>query len=115
MITLSEQQLINLIQPDLPIRAYPQRQLLPNLRQQFPRETFTTKTELEIRSVMDMRDEGGVICEVIPTGFDTKKAKAVVLCSITHLRIKKGEPHCAQIVRYQVKRMKKLARQDPFH
>ena len=112
MLTLNEPQLIQLMQPDLPIKAFPGKGLLPALRGKYPGVEITTDTELEIHSVVNMGIEGGVCCEITPSGFDRKKAKEVVLCSITHLRIKRGEPHLAQIVRYQVKRVKKLQRQN---
>ncbi len=114
MLIFNEQQLINLIQPDLPITAYPERGLLKVLRDKYSGMDINTSTEFLIYSVFNLANEGGVGCEIAPDGFDRKKAKEVVLCSITHLRIKKGMPHYAEIVKYQVKRVKKLERQNRF-
>lgn len=65
MIFINNQQLINKIKPDLPIKAYPIPGLLEHLRKQFPDETFSTKTEIQIKSLVDLHNEGGVGCEVI--------------------------------------------------
>ena len=115
MLTLNEQQLINLMQPDLPIKVFPERELLATLRGKYSGIDIGTSTEFEIRKVLHLGEMGGVGCELVPTGYDIKKAEAVVLCSITHLRIKKGQPHYAEMTRYQVKRIKKLKRQNRFN
>ncbi|MEK7255840.1 MAG: hypothetical protein AAB316_13910 [Bacteroidota bacterium] len=114
MLILNEQQLIALVKPDLPIKASPEREVLPILREKLPGEEITLATVFEIHSFVNMADQGGVACEIVPVGMDRKKMKVALVCSITHLRIKKGEPHYAEIVKYQVKRVKKLARQNPF-
>ena len=54
MIFINNQRLIDQIEPDLPIRAYPIPRLLENLRKQFPDETFSTKTEVQIKSLVDL-------------------------------------------------------------
>jgi hypothetical protein len=114
MFALNEQQLIDLITPDLPIRVFPAKELLPILRKQYSRMEISLSTEMEIHAIFDSGNSGGVVCEISPPGLDKKKRKEVLICSLTHLRIKKGEPHYAEIVRYQLKRVKKLRRQNKF-
>ena len=114
MLTLTAQQLIDLASPNLPIKVFPGREVLPALRQQYPKMEISLLTEFEIHSMVNSGETGGILCEVVAPDLNKKKAETVVLCSLTHLRIKKGEPHYAEIIRYQVKRVKKLKRQNRF-
>ncbi len=114
MLILSAKQLIDLIKADLPIKAFPNKELLPAFLGKYPGISISTSTEIEIRSLFDNGETGGVTCEILPIGFDSKKAEQVLLCSITYLNIKKGEPHYAEITKYQIKRVKKLMRQNRF-
>jgi len=107
-----EQILIDLVTPDLPIMAYAQRQLLPRIKATFPNEKITLETKLEIHSMVDLGVEGGIGCELRIKGMDPAEAKAAMLVSITHLKIKKGEPHYQELQKYCVKRIRKLKRQD---
>ncbi len=111
MIT-REQILINKVVPSLPIIVYPEREILPKLRENFEDESIDLKSELEIHAMLDMREEGGIICEIRTKGLDTEKAKAVFLCSITHFKIKRGEPFYQDLEKYRIKRIKRLTRQN---
>lgn len=107
-----EQILIDLVKPDLPIIVYAERQLLPRIKATFPDEKITLETELEVHSMVDVGNEGGVGCELRIKGMDPKEAKAAMLVSVTHVKIKKGESHYQELQKYRVKRIRKLKRQD---
>ncbi len=106
-----EQILINQVSPNLPIIVYPEREILLKLREYFD-ESIDLKTELEVHSMLDTGEEAGIACEIRTKGLDTKKAKAVFLCSLTHIRIKKGEPNYRDLEKYRIKRIRKLTRQN---
>jgi hypothetical protein len=57
-------------------------------------------------------DEGGLCCEIILLGFITSKDVAAFICSITHLRIKVGEPFFTELESYRSKRIKRLEKQN---
>ena len=107
-----EQVLINKVQPILPILVYPEREILPKLQENFDDDTIGLKTELEIHNVHDMMEEGGLVCEIRTKGLDAKKAETVFLCSITHFKVKRGEPYYQELEKYRIKRIKKLAKQN---
>lgn len=111
MIT-KEQKIINTAADKLPIKALPERALLPNLKESFNDIDIKIDTVFEIYSMLDMGESGGVVCEIVPLNYDRAKAKAAFLCSITHIRIKVGEPHFELLNDYRTKRIKKLAQQN---
>ncbi len=107
-----EQILINKVLPNLPIIVYPEREILPKLRENFEDESIGLKTKLEVHSMIDMREEGGIICEIRTIGLDTEKAKQVFLCSITHFKVKRGEPFYEDLEKYRIKRIRRLTQQN---
>ena len=109
---MKEQLIIDKVKPDLPIKAYPGREVLGKLRETFEDDSINLKTEFEIHSMVYFGDEGGITCEICPVGLDKATAKAAFLSSITHFRIKKGEPHYLELEKYRIKRIRKLARQN---
>ena len=100
--------------PVYPIVAYSGRTLLPKLREIFKDLSWTVKTELEIWSMYDSEDGGGLVYEVRPKGIKEGELDSVVVCSVTHLKIKKGEPLHARIEKYRKRRMRQLARENRF-
>lgn len=74
MTTLTEAQLIQLMKPDLPIKAFPVRGLMATLRDKYAGIEMTLGTLFEIRSLVDMGDMGGVGCEIAPFGRPLKLA-----------------------------------------
>lgn len=107
-----ETKLMQKVQPEFPISVYPEKDILPKLHENFEDESISLKTELEIHAMYDMGVEGGLTCEIRTKGLDTQAAKTVFLCSITHFRIKRGEPFYHDLEKYQLKRIRKLARQN---
>ena len=108
--------LINKVTPDLPITVYPEREILGKIRENFSDESINKKTELEIHSMVFTGDMGGITCEIRTPNLEVEKSETVFLCSITHLRIKRGEPHYQELEKYRIKRIRKLQRQNrnPF-
>jgi len=107
-----EQIIINRVESTLPILVFPERDILPKLRENFEDNSIGLKTELEIHNMVDAREEGGLICEIRPKGMTSEEAKAVFLCSITHFKIKRGEPYYKELEKYRIKRIRRLARQN---
>jgi len=107
-----ERLIINKIMPDLPILAYPEREVLPKMRDHFMDTIITLKTELEIHEMLDMGDAGGIVCEIKIPGAASSMEESTFLVSITHLKIKRGEPHYLELEEYRQKRIRKLMRQD---
>lgn len=105
-----EQILIERAKPQLPIVVFPERGILPKLRETLGDDSFDTKTEFEVYSMVDMLQEGGICCEVKPVGVDTKDMKAAFVCSITHFKIKKGQPMYSELEKYRVKRIRMISR-----
>ena len=106
------QLLINKVKADLPIIVYPEREVLGKLRENFKEDTINLKTELEIHSMVNLGTEGGICCEIRTKGLDTTTAKVVFLSSITHFRIKRGQPYYQELEKYRKKRIRKLQRQN---
>lgn len=111
-----EQILINKVSPDLPIIVYPGKEILEKLRETFKEEPISQKTELEIHSMLYAGDMGGITCEIRTLNLDTEKQEKVFLCSLTHFRVKRGQPHFQELEKYRIKRIKRLQRQskNPF-
>lgn len=107
-----EQILINKLKDDLPIIVFPEREILPKLRENFKDETISLKTEFEIHKMIDSGDMGGIICEIRVKELETSDSEAVFLCSITHFRIKRGEAGYQELEKYRLKRKARLAKQN---
>ena len=110
MIT-REQVLINKVKDFIPILVYPEKEILPKLRETFNDKSINLKTELEIHAMFDAREEGGITCEIRVKGLEEEKAPAVFLCSITHFKVKRGEPFYLELEKYRLKRIRRLTRQ----
>lgn len=105
-----EEQLIDLIEDSLPIKATPIREILPRMKETWPEKKITLNSIFEIHHLHNMLDHGGVSCGITPEGETTEGQEIAFICSITHLKIVKGEPHALEIKKYQTKRIRKLRR-----
>lgn len=105
-----EQKLIDLVEPDLPITVYPEREILPKLKEVFKDESITLKSEFEFHSLTFYGEAGGITAEVRSPNVSAEEQENVFLCSITHFRIKRGEPHYKELEKYRLKRVRKLLR-----
>lgn len=105
-----EQIIIQKTEPILPIIVFPERGILPKLRENFEDKEINLRTEFEIHKMYDMREEGGITCELRPKGMKSEEIKSVFLCSITHFKIKRGEPFYKEIEKYRIKRIRKITR-----
>jgi hypothetical protein len=113
MIT-KEQKIINALEGQFPIKVYPEREILAKLRETFEGFEIKPNTILEIHGMIDLGDEGGIGCDIRPIGLAPGDMKTAFLCSITHFRIKIGEPLYEELEKYRIKRIKKLALQNRF-
>jgi hypothetical protein len=113
MIT-KEQKIINALAGQFPIKVYPEREILAKLREVFDEFEIKPNTLLEIHSMVDLREEGGIGCDIRPIGMAAEDVKTAMLCSITHFRIKIGEPFYEELEKYRAKRIRKLAAQNRF-
>ncbi len=84
----------------LPLKAFPTRGLVQELRSKDIE--ITLKTVLEIVSVHNSEDVSGIMCVV-----ESEKVKGLA-CALTHLDIINGQPLYNDIIKYQKKRIKKL-------
>lgn len=107
-----EQILIKKVEPVLPIIVFPERAILAKLRENFEGASIDLKTELEIHALHDLGEEGGLTCEIRPKGLDAEEVKTVFLCSITHFKVKRGEPFYQDLEKYRLKRIRRLAQQN---
>jgi hypothetical protein len=73
--------LMEQLEADLPIPAYPSKELLRALRQRGTK--IGAERLLYIQRVFYLGDEGGIMCDVTPT----HDAKTAFVVSLTHLRV----------------------------
>ena len=95
--------LVDKMNGSVPIPARPSRQLIGLLRSKGV--LLGREPKLEVKKVYYMGDEGGICCDVTPTG-----SKEAVVCSVTHLRIHPKHPLAGEIRAYQETRTRRLAR-----
>lgn len=107
-----EQIIIQKAESKLPIVVFPEREILPKLRENFEHEAINLRSEFEIHKMYDMRKEGGITCELRPKGVKSEDVKSVFICSITHFKVKRGEPLYKEIEKYRIKRIRRISRQN---
>lgn len=110
MIT-REQIIINKVTPTLPITVFPGKEILSKLREILNDESIDLRTELEIHAIYDGKEEGGVTCEIRKKGINGEESESVFLCSVTHLKLKRGEPNYEILEKYRIKRIRMLKKQ----
>lgn len=103
--------IINKVASSLPITVFPEREILPQVKKVFKDEAITLRTAFEIHKMVDMLDEGGIVCEIVPVGVNREDLESAFLCSITHFRVKRGEPFFLDLEKYRMKRIRKLKRE----
>ena len=82
------------------------------MRENFEDDGINLRTEFEIHKMYDLKEEGGITCELRPKGMKSEEAKSVFLCSITHFKVKRGEPFFKEIEKYRMKRIRRISRQN---
>ena len=93
-------ELTSKMEKELPITAYPIRELIQILRKK--NNPITLKSKLIITSVFNSGDISGIICTV-------KEGKDNILaCSLTHLIFDKNFKLYKDILQYQEKRYKRI-------
>lgn len=90
------------LENSLPLKAYPTRELVQELRKKGL--VLTLKTELVITSVFNSGDISGIICSIesIPGGK--------LACALSHIIFSSGQPYYKEIIEYQIKRAKRIKR-----
>jgi hypothetical protein len=90
------------LEAELPITAYPIRELVQIFRQNdMP---LTLKTEVKIISVFNSGDISGIICTI----HDSENSKNGMACSLTHLMFDSSFHLYKEITAYQTKRAKRI-------
>jgi hypothetical protein len=90
------------LEDELPIAAYPIRELVQIFRQN--NMPLTLKTEVKITSVFNSGDISGIICTI----HDTDNVKNEMVCSLTHLMFDTSFHLYKEITTYQTKRAKRI-------
>ena len=88
------------LQNELPLMAFPIRELVQILRDK--KTQVTLHTELTITDVFNSGDISGILCTIEAEGL---KGMA---CSLTHLTFKSDCPLYKEIIDYQIKRAKRI-------
>lgn len=97
-------ELIEALNHHLPLRAYARAPLVEAMQEEGAR--IGVNDPVEIDSVLDLGDDGGIGCAIAILG-----GKTVVVTSLTHLRIDCGHPLAKRIQAYQSRRSLRLADQ----
>lgn len=97
------EELTRKIKEKLPMKAFPTRELVSKIRNDYPK--LTLKSEFLIKDVMNTGDISGILCVI-----DCKDANGLA-CGLSHLIIARSEPLSMEIKEYQHKRAKRLKRQ----
>ena len=97
-------QLIKEIEKHLPLPVYLTPEAAHSLRAKG--KSFSTDTELQVSSVLDSGDMGGILCTIAEPD-----AKEVVMISLTHLRIRPDHPLRVRVEAYQRERVRQLSKQ----
>lgn len=88
------------IKDNLPLKAYPIRELVQIFRNNM--HPITLKTELTITSVHNSGDISGIMCTV------ELRNEYKMACALTHLIFSKSEKLYAEITDYQRMRVKRI-------
>ena len=99
-------ELMNKMESQFPI---PVRPTGPYIRMMRERGIKIKRNErLQIKRVLYLGDEGGIICDVTPN----PDAKEVYLVSLTHLEVEQHHPLARDIRAYQKKRNRRIAQSN---
>ena len=97
------QELLSKLTAELPIKAYPGKELMKMMKKSG--DLGDEKKELEIESVMYGGDEGGILCALSPEENSTQ----VYVVSITNLKFPKEHPLEGEIRAYQKHRTLRIS------
>ncbi|MGK5090568.1 hypothetical protein WDW89_00980 [Deltaproteobacteria bacterium TL4] len=107
MIDKQVMALIEKMNKQLPIPAYPTEILIRNMNKKNIK--FSKQDNLKIDSVLYLGNEGGIGCAI----SGPQKLNTVLVISITHLLIKSDHPLANEIKNYQRERIEQLAKNYP--
>ena len=94
------EELIRKIKRNLPIKAFPTRELVSKIKDKHNK--LSLKSEFLIKDVMNTGDISGILCII-----DCKDAQGLA-CALTHIDIAHSEPLRVEIEKYQKKRAKRV-------
>ena len=97
--------LLEQLEEQLPIPAFPTRELLRILRRGGVKASVDRA--LSITRVVYAGDEGGICCDVTPG-----RATEIFIVSLTHLRLAPHHPLFPAVVAYQRERVRRLGAAD---
>ena len=98
-------QLIATLETALPFEVALTPELIARLaRQQKP---IAVKPVEIVSRISYLGDEGGIACHIYPDGVD-----AMVVTSLTHVRVPRTLPFAAAVIDYQKHRVKKIRKQQ---
>ena len=100
------QALTDKINANLPMRAFPTKQLIQSLREQG--QSIKPNQAYEIASALYSGDMGGITCALNNDMGDEER----YVVSITHLKVDPEHPLASEIEAYQRKRIRMLAIQN---
>jgi len=92
--------LFQLLKKELPLKAFPTRELVQTFRNK--EFKMTLKTELTISDMHNSGDISGIMCVV------SNDEQNVIACGLTHLQFSPATPHYKVIIDYQGKREKRI-------
>jgi hypothetical protein len=99
-------ELLDKMKSCLPIPVLPTKEAINKIRQSGVK--VSREDLFQIESVLYLGDMGGIGCAItVPEVLES-----AVIVSLTHLKIHAGHPLAKEIMRYQKKRTKKLAKQQ---
>jgi hypothetical protein len=110
MITMKQEydELIEKLETILPFEAYPTRDMVVKLRQKWK---INLKTKVKVVALHNFVEQGGISCSLEDLEPLTNENEAII-CGLTHLLILKSNPFFTEIIKYQTKRTKWLAKQQ---
>jgi len=111
MLTMQQEydELIEKLETVLPFAAYPTRDLVIQLRIKY---TITLKTTVNVVALHNLVETGGICCGLEGlNNLDNQDKKEAVICGLTHLLVPTSNPFYKDIIQYQTKRTKWIAKQ----
>ena len=93
--------LVKKMKQNLPIKAFPTRELVSKIRDKNP--GLTLKSEFLIKDALNTGDITGILCII-----DCKDTTGELACALTHLEIARSEPLRIEIEKFQDKRARRV-------
>lgn len=110
MLTMKQEydELIEKLETVLPFEAYLTRDLVIQLRTKFK---ITLKTMVNVVSLHNFVETGGICCGLEGLYNLNSDDKEAVICGLTHLLVPTSNSFYKEIIKYQTKRIKWIAKQ----